>query len=188
MYDVVRLTLIRWDWASFDWINLSYPSPFLDTLGLVLSASATWWVSSLLIAFIAYFSKRYNILKGLAVCGIAIALSDSFATYVGKPTLQRPRPCYHKQVRLVADGCGSWYGLPSNHATNGAAITAASSLFLGTPWLQIIAFVTFLVGLSRIYLGVHFPGDVLLGFVFGTAIGLLVKALLKRTSFFKLKR
>ena len=91
----------------------------------------------------------------------------------------RLRPCYDMPdlVRLVKDSCGGKGGYFSAHAAN----TMALAIFMGKvlkPYFKysiILLFSwAFLVGYSRIYIGVHYPGDVLTGFIFGILMAFLM--------------
>jgi undecaprenyl-diphosphatase len=107
--------------------------------------------------------------------GIAIGTTDAMTYQVLKPSFDRLRPCYlePEATRLVVESCGSDLGFPSNHAANAMAAAVAGALTWRRRRLNIFLFGTAsLVGLSRIYLGVHFPGDVLGGFVVGALISL----------------
>jgi undecaprenyl-diphosphatase len=86
-----------------------------------------------------------------------------------KPGVGRLRPCHElENVRLLVS-CGGKHGFPSNHATNtfAAAVTFA---FFYRRYAAIFFALSFLVGFSRIVVGVHYPGDVLGGFLLGGAI------------------
>ncbi|GLB53214.1 phosphatase PAP2 family protein [Neptunitalea chrysea] len=121
----------------------------------------------------------------LGMVGLLIAGADQLAN-VFKYGFKRLRPCYTlnitDQMRLVKDWCGGQYSYFSAHSSNSFAV----ALFFGMlfkpyfKWLLPVLIVWSLaVGYSRIYIGVHFPGDVLTGFFFGAIIALLVFKLYK---------
>ena len=113
-------------------------------------------------------------------CGIAtIGISDFISSKIIKPTIERPRPCHEnstiKNVRLLV-GCGGGYSFTSSHATNHFAIAT----FLGLVLLPLFrfSFPLFLawagsISYAQVYVGVHFPLDVISGGIVGFLIGYL---------------
>ncbi len=101
---------------------------------------------------------------------LAVICADASATVL-RNHFQRLRPCQVLQgVRLLV-GCSDSFSFPSNHATNAFALAvffAVSNRRLAIPLFLLAA----LVGYSRIYVGVHYPTDVLAGAVLGAMIGL----------------
>jgi undecaprenyl-diphosphatase len=108
----------------------------------------------------------------LAVAGAALALSDGIGNLL-KQVVQRIRPCHVVDGVRLMGGCTQSFSFPSNHAINMAALAAVA--WLGLPrWGWSVAVLAFLVGYSRIYLGVHYPTDVLAGLAFGAGAGWLL--------------
>ena len=108
----------------------------------------------------------------LIVVGAMIVLTDQITKYFKFTLLLRERPCYEleSQVRLVKDWCGSRGGYFSAHASNAMALAVFIGIVLKPyfKYIQLVLFLwAFMVGYSRIYIGVHYPGDVITGFIFG---------------------
>ena len=107
-----------------------------------------------------------------------ILMSDLLPTYVLKPYFGRLRPFLSEEgVRLLIENPAemSLYGFPSNHATNIFALATLVCLFYREKRIVLTSvIVAFLVGFSRIYVGVHFPLDVVFGGLLGTSLGFLV--------------
>lgn len=159
----------------FRLINLQPHPDWLDQAMLFISNRLVWsFIFALLLAF-AVFKKRQNLLIGLIFTGLAVGLTDYVTYQFLKPYFARPRPCHQTiDFRLVQEGCGGDWGFPSNHAANGGAVTGALGVYFRRRALTIATgLVSFAVGLSRIYLGAHFPGDVLAGFAVGGSIGIV---------------
>ncbi|RLD09481.1 MAG: hypothetical protein DRI56_04160 [Chloroflexota bacterium] len=98
--------------------------------------------------------------------GFMLLLSDGFYNTL-KILFHSPRPYwYSAEVRAISTG--SAFGFPSGHSQNAAALWGLAAAFIGRRWAWITAIgVAFLIGISRIYLGVHFPIDVLAGWALG---------------------
>lgn len=99
-----------------------------------------------------------------------------------KPLIGRLRPCHNQAldwVRAVA-GCGGRYGFPSSHAANVFGLTIVLAGFYRTVWYFALP-IAVLVSIGRIYLGVHYPSDVLAGAAYGSAVAITVLALAGKT-------
>ncbi len=131
--------------------------------GNVVALIAVWFVWRL------WVNWRQSVLAA-SVLGVLVGAGD-FAGAQLKFWIARPRPCQILSNVHELTACGASFSLPSNHALNAA--TAAAFLwvlFPSTRWVGVA--LAALVGLSRIYLGAHYPTDVLAGWAFGGALGL----------------
>lgn len=165
----------------FHWINSAHVSPALDQLMLFLSGRVPWLVVGVGLLLWAAVRRNGHILRFCLLIGIAIGLSDALSYQLLKPAFARERPCYQlEDVRLVQERCGSDYGFPSNHAANSMATAVAAMLWLRRRLALGLVFLAIAIGWSRVYLGVHFPGDVLMGYVVGACCGVLIYGLFAR--------
>jgi undecaprenyl-diphosphatase len=142
------------------------------------------WIWIPLYVFFAYllfkhYGKRAWIL--ILMAGLAIVMSDLSANYLFKHVFQRPRPCHEPSIagmiHLVNDQCGGLYGFISSHASNSFALAAYLSFLLGKKirfFTPLIIMWALLLCYSRVYLGVHYPGDVIVGAIWGAGIGTAV--------------
>ncbi len=115
--------------------------------------------------------KRWMLIGFFGVILLMVIVGDAVAYNFIKPWIARLRPCHlmPEELRLV-NGCGGRFGFPSNHALN-AMTVAASIWFAGYKWLGNAAIMlAVLVGYSRVYLGVHYPSDILAGFALGIGL------------------
>lgn len=153
---------------------------FIDGLMIMLSSPKTWVVVSLS-AFVMIAVKRSEWLMGVFFSAlITLSCADLTSFRVIKPLIARERPCRMlDDVQLILNHCGGSYGFTSNHATNAFAVWAIVAINFGvrSTWSLIGITLASAVGISRVYLGVHFWGDVLGGAVIGAIVALLLTRL-----------
>lgn len=172
--------LIAFDEATFRLINQKLASPVLDSFMMFVSNKYTWVVAGLIFLLFAVIQKRRDLLPLCVMISLTIGLTDFMTFQVLKPTFARDRPCRQFQdIHLVPEFCGGDHGFPSNHAANGMAVAVLLALNSNASVALTALLMTTLVGFSRVYLGVHFPGDVLAGFLCGAVFGLFSHVLIK---------
>lgn len=168
------------------WVNGNH-TPFLDKVMWLISARITWIPLYLLLLFLAYKLldwKKAGIFLLLAV--LAIALTDLCSVHLFKNMFLRYRPSHHTSLTNILHFYeikpdefykGGQYGFVSSHAANFFAIATFSILVLRKrfTWLPyFLLFIAFLVCYSRLYLGVHYLSDVVVGGLVGALISYLV--------------
>jgi len=169
-----RLTQV--DRALFEIINGRWQNPVFDAIMPVLSDDGKFKVIFLLVFVgLMVFGKA----KGRWAAAMVIpllALSDQTSSNLLKHAFERVRPCHVlANVHLLAGCSGSW-SMPSSHAANSAAAAVHFLLFYPR-WRLPLAILAFGVGYSRVYVGVHYPADVLVGFAVGIACAFAIQGL-----------
>jgi undecaprenyl-diphosphatase len=166
--DVVGV-LYGLDRTIFLLINRSLQNPVFDQ---VMPALSNKWLGFVVVGvvvpclFLRYGRRVWPV---IALAVLAVALSDLGAGLL-KHAVQRIRPCHViAGVHLLA-GCTRSFAMPSNHASNMFAIAGVVGSLL-PPWRWVLLPVAGGVAYSRIYLGVHYPSDVLIGAICGAGIG-----------------
>jgi len=180
----VLATLNDLDTRLFLFLN-GIHSPWLDSVMWWISEKTSWIPLYLAFGGYLFYRFRWRALWILAGTAVLVAIADQSAVYLFKETFQRIRPCHQDQiagvVHLVNDYCGGKFGFISNHACNHFAVAVFTALWIREWWYWTgILLWAGVVSYSRVYLGVHFPGDVLGGAFVGSLLGWGIQALMVR--------
>lgn len=143
-----------------------------------------YWVSHKFFWIPFYIFLLYVVFKNfkkqawLIILSIAllIVLTDQFSVHLFKNVFLRYRPCHNIElqsvVHLLNNHCGGMYGFVSSHAANTFGLaTFLIFLFADKKWTSLLLFWAALVCYSRIYAGVHYPADVIVGGLLGAVLG-----------------
>lgn len=161
-------------------------SPYFDTFMMMVSNKWIWLPMYVALLYMVWrvFSKRTALLYLLAVV-LLVTLSDQLSAALIKPLAERLRPAcllnpIHPLVHIVDGYRGGRFGFPSSHSANCWAVTFFIYFtFRNRYQLGFMSLWSLLVCYSRMYLGVHYLGDLLGGFVLGTLVAAVVYAALK---------
>lgn len=173
-------SLLHYDQQFFLFLN-NLGTPSWDEFWRIVTQK---WSSLPLYVLLLYLVfKKFGVKATIIVmicAGLMITATDQLANLFKYILFKRPRPCRVEELkplmRFVADGCGR-YGYFSAHA----ASSMAAAVFLGLslrPYYRVLPFLLLLwasvIAYSRIYLGVHYPLDIITGMFFGAWIGLAI--------------
>jgi undecaprenyl-diphosphatase len=170
--------LLHWDYAMFEAINQGLQNPFLDGL-LPLWRNKYFWLPLyvFLISFLWINFSRKGLFIVLAAL-LMIAVSDTLCSAILKKSIKRLRPCKTEQLaeqQQLLVPCGSGYSFPSAHATNHFALALFLIGVAGIrfSWIKLpLLLWAASIAFAQVYVGVHFPLDVIAGALLGSAIGL----------------
>lgn len=158
------------DLTVFYFFNHTLSVPALDRFFSVITSVNSWYIAYIILLGISWFKGG---VKGkVAVIGVLLLITatDQLGYKVLKEIFMRERPCIALSDVLTPTGCNGTFAFPSNHAINNFA--AATFFWLLFPRLKWVLFITAsLIAISRVYLGLHYPSDIIAGALIGFGFG-----------------
>ena len=172
-------SLEKLDQWLFIKINSDLSNPFFDSLMPFMRYPLNWAPLYLFLGAFVLLNYKGKGAWWILFFIVTIALTDMTGNYVFKHGFERIRPCgdpdFFMHVRLLTDHCSTGYSFVSNHAANHFGIAAFFFItfrhilkkwaWIGFAWAFIIAY-------AQIYVGLHFPLDVICGAIIGIILGL----------------
>jgi undecaprenyl-diphosphatase len=161
------------DVVLFRFINSTLANPVTDKIMPFITDVKNWYLLYIFLWFLILFKGgKYRV--GLAIGMILlVAISDQLSSTLLKHLFERPRPCKVLENVHLLVGCTDSYSFPSSHAVNNfAAAMFFTYFYKHLKW--ILFSVASIMALSRIFVGVHYPSDVIGGALIGIAIGYIL--------------
>ena len=159
-----------WDAELFSFFNGLHVD-WLDPIMVAISSVPIWIPLYVIVAFFIFKKYKWNGLLYMASVVLCIAIVDQMSTVI-KYAFERPRPCNALPSVYLLETCGNGYSFISNHASNVFGFAMVTTLLFKKRWYTISIFIwALVVAYSRIYLGKHYPLDIVGGAAFGMFVG-----------------
>ncbi|OGE74276.1 MAG: hypothetical protein A3C49_02290 [Candidatus Doudnabacteria bacterium RIFCSPHIGHO2_02_FULL_42_25] len=163
------------DYAIFEAINgLAGKSSFLDGFGIFLATVLIFIFLGFIGGLLA--NKQWNLRKRVYIAFISALISRVILVEIIKRLIDRPRPFEVLDVHQLLVDEGSGKSFPSGHTVIFFSIAFA---FWGTRWFWPMFIIATLGSIVRIFVGVHYPSDILVGAIIGAAVSLVLLKLHK---------
>ena len=170
-------SLVHYDQELFLWLNGMH-AQWADTLMYWITYKYTWIPMYLILLSLTIKAEGKKAIAIVAAVILAAALADKITSGLMKPYFERLRPCHEPVLAgLVHEvtGCGGNFGFASSHASTSFAVAVVwfmllknkvSNMWVILVWAAIYSY-------SRVYVGVHYPADILVGAMVGVLVGWL---------------
>lgn len=170
-------TLINWDTQLFLFLN-GIHSPFWDPIMVFVSGKLSWMPLYLVLIFFIARKHGWKAIWWLVAIALVVVATDQISVGLFKNVFHRLRPCHNTDIQGImhlVGKCGGQFGFVSSHAANTFGVAVFLSLLFKNKWVTYsLLFWAVFVSYSRIYLGVHYPGDVICGAILGAGLGISI--------------
>jgi membrane-associated phospholipid phosphatase len=171
-------SLEKADQALFELINGQWTIPFFDVLMPWMRTSEHWFLFYLALVGYIFYRWGWKAWKWLLAVAITISLTDQVSSFIFKPFIHRLRPCADPamltQVKLLIPACPSSFSFTSSHAANHFSLAMFVFMTL-QPLFKKYTYLFFvwagIISYAQIYVGVHYPLDILAGTLVGLIMG-----------------
>lgn len=168
-------------------INNDWTSPFLDSNYPWWREASTWTPLYLFLILFAFYNFGWKVWPWIVFFALTAALTDQISSGILKDWVNRPRPCSDDmlmyQARLLLNRCPSSGSFTSSHATNHFG-AACFIYFTMKPWFKKWGYLFFVwaatISYGQVYVGVHYPLDIICGAILGSGIGTLTSSIFNR--------
>jgi undecaprenyl-diphosphatase len=167
------------DLSVFYFLNHTISTPILDKFFVFITDVNHWYIAYVILLGVAFFkggrTGKIAAITALIVVGVSDQISSAFL----KDLFARIRPCNALPDVNLLVGCTGSYSMPSSHAVNNFAVAVFFlKLYPKLKWVLLTT--ATIVALSRPYVGVHYPSDIIVGAIIGSIIGYLFALLVMR--------
>jgi undecaprenyl-diphosphatase len=164
------------DTQAFLWLN-SFHTDSIDPIMAWITAKNSWIPMYAIIIGILFWRYKKNSIGMLLMIILSVIISDQLCSSILKPLIHRLRPCHEPSLQNlvhIVGNCGGQFGFCSSHAANSFSLAMSLFLLVGKKYRFIKLFFIWaiIVSYSRIYVGVHYPLDVLAGAGIGVLVSL----------------
>ncbi|MCH2020859.1 MAG: phosphatase PAP2 family protein [Saprospiraceae bacterium] len=173
--------ILEWDKSLFSLINGQWHNNIFDLIMPYIRDKKTWIPLYLLLLFFIGKKRGIKTVWVLIIITITIIISDQISSELVKKSICRIRPCNDttlNNVRLLLENCGGGFSFTSSHATNHFSFAMQLYLIFRCSWNRIYFLLLFiwacLIAYGQIYVGVHFPLDVIGGAFLGCFLAFIV--------------
>lgn len=149
----------------------------LDSFMMYVSSKLGWLPLYILLLYLIIKDYKRRSWLVFVIIALTVLLSDQISVHLFKNVFQRLRPCHNEDLSgllHMVKSCGGEFGFVSSHATNSFSIAIFMILLFKNKYSWVIPVMLvygLLISYSRVYLGVHYPSDVICGAILGSIIG-----------------
>ena len=180
-------TLKHADTWLFLKINNDWTNPFLDGNYPWWREASTWIPLYFFLLFLAFYNFGIKVFPWVVFFALTAVLSDQISSGILKDWVNRPRPCNDdvlmSQVRLLLNRCPGSGSFTSSHATNHFA-AACFIYYTMKPYFKKWGYLFFVwaatISYGQVYVGVHYPLDIICGAILGSCIGSITASIFNR--------